>query len=187
MMTALTEPAPRLGLHLQKVARARAVDFDAFYESEYTGALRFAYVLTGRMSVAEELTQDAFLSAYRNWDRIGGYEDPGGWIRRVLSHASTSWWRRRSRELRVVTRLHHERAAVLELPESDEQVLGAVRNLASRQREVVALVLLEDRSVADTAEILGCSEETVRTHLRRGRAALAEMLRLPVDDPMDES
>jgi DNA-directed RNA polymerase specialized sigma24 family protein len=41
--------------------------------------------------------------------------------------------------------------------------------------------------VADTAEILGCSEETVRTHLRRGRAALAEMLRLPVDDPMDES
>ncbi len=60
--------------------------------------------------------------------------------------------------------------------------LDAVRRLPRRQREVIALTLLEDRSIAETAAILGCGEETVRTHLRRGRQALAVTLGLPEDD-----
>jgi RNA polymerase sigma-70 factor (ECF subfamily) len=181
MMTVLAEPVPRLGIHLQEAARARAVDFDAFYRSEYDGALRFAFVLTGRMAVAEELTQEAFLAAYRKWGRLGGYDDPGAWVRRTLSNSSRSWWRRRTTEVRVVTRLHREHTEALELPERDEEVFDAVRRLPARQRAVVALVLLEDRSVADTAAILGCGEGTVRTHLVRGRRALAEALHLPED------
>jgi RNA polymerase sigma-70 factor (ECF subfamily) len=61
-------------------------------------------------------------------------------------------------------------------------VLDAVRRLPRRQRQVIALTLLEDRSISETAEILGCGEETVRTHLRRGRRALAATLGLPEDD-----
>jgi RNA polymerase sigma-70 factor (ECF subfamily) len=186
MMTFVAEPAERFGNCTQEVARARAVDFDAFYRSEYAGALRFAYVLTGRMTVAEELTQDAFLAAYRNWDRIGSYDDPDRWLLGTLSNACASWWRRATTELRLVKRLRGERSVAPEFPERDEQVLEAVRRLPARQREVIALVLLEDRSVADTAAILGCGEETVRTHLRRGRRALAEVLRLPEDDPDGE-
>jgi hypothetical protein len=69
MMTALAVPEVGFGTYRQEVARALSVDFDAFYRSEYAGALRFAYVLTGRMPVAEEIAQDAFLSAYGRWDR----------------------------------------------------------------------------------------------------------------------
>ena len=182
MMTALAAPEVGFGIDWQEVARALPVDFDVFYRSEYAGALQFAYVLTGRLPIAEEITQDAFLSAYGAWGRVGEQPDPGAWVRRVIANASTSWWRRRSTELRLLARLHGEPVVDPELRPHDEDVLDAVRRLPRRQRQVIALTLLEDRSIAETAEILGCGEETVRTHLRRGRRALAEMLGLTEDD-----
>jgi DNA-directed RNA polymerase specialized sigma24 family protein len=51
---------------------------------------------------------------------------------------------------------------------------------------VLALAFVEDRSVADIASILGCGEETVRTHLRRGRLRVATLLGLDEPDHRDE-
>ncbi len=76
MMTALAVPEVGFGISRQEVARALSVDFDVFYRSEYAAALRFAYVMTGRLPIAEEITQDAFLSAYGRWDRVGAQADP---------------------------------------------------------------------------------------------------------------
>jgi RNA polymerase sigma-70 factor (ECF subfamily) len=42
----------------------------------------------------------------------------------------------------------------------------------------VALHYLEDRPVAEIADILGCNETTVRVHLHRGRLALAKRLEI---------
>ncbi|MCU1458129.1 MAG: putative polymerase subfamily sigma factor, partial [Actinomycetia bacterium] len=58
-------------------------DFDGFFRREYRKVVALAAVLCGRPAVAEELAQDAFVSAYRNWDRIARYDDPGAWVRRV--------------------------------------------------------------------------------------------------------
>ncbi len=51
-----------------------------------------------------------------------------------------------------------------------------VRQLPDRQAAAVALHYLEDRSVAQIADDLGIAEGTVKVHLSRGRAALAESL-----------
>jgi RNA polymerase sigma-70 factor (ECF subfamily) len=51
-----------------------------------------------------------------------------------------------------------------------------VRELPEQQRFAIVLHYVEDRSVADIAEVLQCSEGTVKTHLSRGRAALARGL-----------
>ena len=51
-----------------------------------------------------------------------------------------------------------------------------MRDLPRRQREVVALYYLEDRSVADVAEILGVAESTVKNSLAQGRRTLARTL-----------
>ena len=63
---------------------------------------------------------------------------------------------------------------------ADEDVWRALRSLSRRQAEVLALVYVEDRPIAEVAAVLRLGEETVRTHLKRGRAALARRLR--VDD-----
>jgi RNA polymerase sigma-70 factor (ECF subfamily) len=61
-----------------------------------------------------------------------------------------------------------------------------VRRLPRRQREVVVLVHVDDRSVADVAAVLGCAEDTVRTHLRRAHAHLARVLQEAVHDDATE-
>ena len=151
--------------------------FDSFYRAEYAAVVRLAYVLTGRRDLAEELAQDGFLAAHRRWRTISAYENPAAWIRRVVTNGCISSSRRRLSELRLVARLRREPAAGPADGFGDEQLWSLVRRLPRRQAQVLVLSFLEDRSVREIAEVLGVGEESVRTHLRRGRAALADQLR----------
>lgn len=156
--------------------------FAAFYRSNYGPVVRLAFTLTGRRDLAEELAQDAFLAAHRNWSKVSGFDDPPAWVRRVVANRCVSSGRRHVTSLRLMARLARERPDTPALSDDAEELWAAVRTLPKRQAQVLALAFLEDRSVADIAAILGCGEATVRTHLRRGRAAMAERLRVGPDD-----
>jgi RNA polymerase sigma-70 factor (ECF subfamily) len=161
------------------------VSFDEFYAAEYAGVVRLAVALTGRRDVAEELAQESFVAAYRRWSRVSTLNNPAGWVRRVATNRCVSSGRRYVTELRLLTRLRQERAVS---PRSDhvqdDKLWAVVRSLPRRQAQVLALAFVEERSVADIAELLGCGQETVRTHLRRGRHAVAQ--RLGLESPGEE-
>lgn len=160
---------------------AASVPFDGFYAAEYTEVVRLAVALTGRADVAEELAQEAFVAAYRRWSRVSRYDDPAGWVRRVVTNRCISSGRRYVAELRSVAKLGRHRPSHEDPPgPADDDLWAVVRSLPRRQAQVIALAFVEDRSVRDIAGILGCGEETVRTHLRRGRRTIAE--RLCVED-----
>jgi len=159
-----------------------ASSFDALYASEYAAVVRVAFALTGRLAVAEELSQEAFLSAYRRWDQIGRYDDPAAWVRRVVTNRCVSAWRRGFTEARLLARLGQEPSTYVVGNEQDDALWRAVRRLPARQRQVIALVVVDDRSVADAAVVLEISEDSVRTHLRRAKAHLAKRLGEPESD-----
>ena len=148
--------------------------FDAFFADEYRRVVALATALAGTAG-AEEVAQEAFVRAFRRWDRIAAYDDPGAWVRRVAANLATSTLRRRGREARALTRLALRRPAD-EPVRPDERFWAAVRSLPRRQAQCVALHYLEDRSTADVAGVLGIAEATVRVHLHDGRRRLAEML-----------
>ena len=157
--------------------------FDDWYRTEHRSVVGLAYVLTGSRSAAEELAQDAFLAAHRSWDRIGGYEDPGGWVRRVVANRAVSRRRRLGSERRALARIQSRAPApVADAPPADPEFWRAVRELPARQAQAVALHYLEDRSVAEIGEILGCAPATVKVHLHRGRLALADRLRCTLEE-----
>jgi RNA polymerase sigma-70 factor, ECF subfamily len=155
--------------------------FDELYRREYAGMVRLAFVLTGRLDVAEELVQDAFESAHRRWAMIATYDQPGAWVRRVVLQRCIGRHRRLQVEARGLLRLARRAEHAVQLPDRDYELMAAIRALPARQAQVIALVLLEDRSVDDAAELLGCSPVTVRTHLHRGRTALAARLKLDTE------
>jgi RNA polymerase sigma-70 factor (ECF subfamily) len=161
-------------------------DLDDLYRREYRSVVALAYGLSGSRSAAEELTQDAFLEAHRAWDRIGSYDDPGAWVRRVVANRSVSRVRRSVAEMRAITRIAARRELPTELPESDAEFWRAVRRLPDRQAQVVALHYLEDRSISDIAGVLEISPDTVKVHLHRGRRALADALGARVDEEGDQ-
>ena len=152
-------------------------DFDAFFRREYRKLVGLAMVLSGDRAAAEDLAQDALFAAHRKWSELAEYDDPGAWVRRVVANRSASSWRRRTRELRAMTRLRgHAVEVVPPLDPPDEEFWAAVRALPARQAQCIALTYLDDRSAAEIGAILGISPTTVRVHLHEGRAALARRL-----------
>ncbi len=152
------------------------VDFEVFFAAEHAALVRVAWALTGRLDVAEEIVQESFLSAYSQWTRVSSLERPGAWMRRVVTNRCVSSARRRFTELRLLTRLSARRTAMVDMAVPADELWAAVRALPKRQAQVLGLVYAEDRAISDVAAILGCSEPTARTHLRRGRLALARTL-----------
>jgi RNA polymerase sigma-70 factor (ECF subfamily) len=152
--------------------------FDAFFARERGAVIGLAFALTGDQGLAEDIVQDAFLEAFRNWDRIAGYERP-------VANMSVSTFRRRRGELRMLTQLSaRQEWDVPDLSPSTLVFWQAVRSLPKRQAQVAALFYLEDRSIADIAMTLEMAEGTVKKHLYDGRKALARILDL--DEVTDE-
>jgi RNA polymerase sigma-70 factor (ECF subfamily) len=157
--------------------------FEEFYEREYVPVVGLAYALSGSRWGAEDLAQEAFLAAHRDWNRIATYDRPGAWVRRVVANLSVSGFRRRIAETKALARLAFGQAgAVPDLAAGDPEFWAAIRALPRRQAQVVALYYLEDRSIAEVAEILQVTLGTVKRHLHDGRLALARRLA-----PEDES
>ena len=152
--------------------------FDVFYQQELRAVIGLAYALSGSRTAAEDLAQEAFLAAHKNWERIGSYDKPGAWVRRVVANKSVSRFRRKMREAKALAKLRMPNAVMPAIPAEHDAFWAAVRNLPKRQAQAIALHYLEDRSVADIAEILDCAEGTVKVHLRNGRLSLAGTLGL---------
>jgi RNA polymerase sigma-70 factor, ECF subfamily len=148
--------------------------FEAFYLREYQAVVRLAYALSGSRLAAEDIAQEAFLGAFREWD---GIRNPSAWVRKVAIRRATRTVHRRLLEARALGRLLAGRGpAVAELPEQDAGVWRAVRALPRRQAQVVALRYVADAPVAEIAQILGLAEGTVKAQLHRARQALAARL-----------
>ena len=156
--------------------------FDAFFRSEYSRVVGLAAVLCGREVLAEDLAQDAFVAAYRHWDRIAGYDDPGAWVRRVAVNLATSALRRGAREARALARLARRRPPDSPVLPIDDDFWRAVRSLPRRQAQCIALHYLEDRSSDDIAGILDIAPSTVRVHLHAARTTLATQLGEPLEE-----
>jgi RNA polymerase sigma-70 factor (sigma-E family) len=153
--------------------------FDEFYVREFWAVVGLAYALSGSRSGAEDLAQEAFLAAHRSWDRVGGFADPGAWVRRVVANRSVSAFRRRLTEAKALARVAMGSVTVLpELPDDATEVWSTVRALPRRQRQVIALHYVDDMSVVEIARVLGMAEGTVKRYLHEGRAALARRLGL---------
>jgi RNA polymerase sigma-70 factor, ECF subfamily len=148
--------------------------FEAFYLREYHAVVQLAYALSGSRLAAEDITQEAFLRAFRDWESI---RHPSAWVRKVAVRRAGRNLHRRLLEAKALGRLlTGQGPAVAELPDQDAEIWRAVRALPRRQAQVIALRYVADASVAEIAQTLGMAEGTVKAQLHRGRQALAARL-----------
>jgi RNA polymerase sigma-70 factor (sigma-E family) len=151
-------------------ARAEAEYLD-FVAQATPSLFRIAYALTGRQQDAEDLLQTALERLVPRWRRV---EDPNAYVRRILYHEHIGRWRRWGRRELPVQQLA-DRAAPDDPAQAvvlREALRQALRDLGPRQRAVLVLRYLEDRSEAEVADILGCSPKTVASQASRALARL---------------
>lgn len=151
--------------------------FDEFYRTEWSRVLGLVYALSGSKWAAEDMAQEAFLRAHRDWARVAAMDHPGAWVRTVALNLARSGLRRRGAEFRALRRwIGLEATAFPELESTSEDFWRVVRSLPRRQAEVVALHYGDDMAVRDVAAVLGIAESTVKTSLQKARAALATQI-----------
>ena len=160
------------------------VSFEEFYLKDYQAVVGLAFALSGSRWLAEDLAQEAFLAAHRNWPRVSAFDQPGAWVRRVVANLSVSAFRRGLVEAKGLVRLAHgdRNRASSDLPSEDAEFWDAVRSLPRRQSQAVALHYLEDLPVSEVATILDMAPGTVKKHLFDGRRELARRLRIAEDE-----
>ncbi|MEV4168429.1 SigE family RNA polymerase sigma factor [Nonomuraea sp. NPDC049709] len=133
---------------------------------------RMAYLLSRDWGAAEDLVQTALAKAWTVWQRIEG--DPDRYVYRIIVNTHASWWRRRWRG-EVPTESLPETADPRDpATEVDDQVAlwGAIGALSPRQRAVIVLHYFEGRTLAQIADIVGCSIGAVKSQLSRALTRL---------------
>ena len=154
--------------------RAEAsVEFDWWFRASYSSIARTVFLVTADRGHAEEITQDAFAKLLQHWSSVRSYERPDAWVRRVAIRMAVKQTKR-ERMGRERERLVEVRDRPVSLPDPD--VARSVGKLSPMQRTVVVLFYWDDLSVFDIAHALGVSESTVKQHLFRARARLADLL-----------
>jgi RNA polymerase sigma-70 factor (sigma-E family) len=153
-------------------------DFTAFVVAHEAALLRTAHLLTGDRGHAEDLVQTALARAYRHWGRVQRADVPIAYVRTLLVNTHLSWRRRLWHTEQVLEALP-ERAG--EDPQArhalTDELRRALEQLSPRCRAVLVLRFYEDLTETETAQALGCSTSTVRTHTARGLDAVRAALR----------
>ena len=167
--------------------RARAGDeasFAELYRRRQGSVYRFALHMSGRRSVAEEVTQDVFLAVIRDVERF----DPerGSFLSYLYGMARNLTLRFLERDrfylpMEAARDEDHwpdasreDTLGELTRGETIESVRRAVLALPPNFREVVVLCDLHEMSYAEAAAALGCAVGTVRSRLHRARGMLLE-------------
>lgn len=164
------------GLTIESIAAPTAEStersFTEFYVAHRDSVYRAVLVATRNPHRAEDAAQEAFTRAYDRWDSVRQHERPHAWVTRVALNVATSWWRRHRREQGRPP----DRPAKPDIRPMDDDLVRLVWALPKRQRQVVALRVLADLSVADTADALGMAEGTVKATLHRALRRLRDAL-----------
>jgi len=160
-------------------------EFEIAYARHFDHLFRYFQGQTRDAETAQDLAQDVFKYALQHAGRFPLREQTErAWLfhiarRRVLPRF------RRSRRWRSEQEHLRRRDAELEWADAAtdmvreelrEQVRRLIDDFDDERRDVFVLVVYLEYSVAETADALGMKEGTVRSHLRRGRLQLAELL-----------
>jgi RNA polymerase sigma factor (sigma-70 family) len=156
--------------------------FDQFYRRNRARLVGLAFAISGSRLGSDDLVHDVMELAYRDWERIRLRDNPEFWVRRMVANRSVSAYRRTRAEARAIARLAVGAEQVtLPRPSAEtDWIWREVRRLPDRQAQVVALTYVEQLTMSEIGEVLGCSKESVNTHLRRARDTLAIRLGMEV-------
>jgi RNA polymerase sigma-70 factor (ECF subfamily) len=147
--------------------------FGAFFADAWGRLQSQAYVLTGSRETAQDLTQEAFLRAWKRWDNVAAYDSPEAWTRKVLHNLCIGSWRKKRRKERPVV---VDNSVRVQVPDDHYELAQAMKSLPGKQARALLLHDGLGFSTREVATELGVPEGTVKSWLSRGRKVVADRL-----------
>ncbi|MFD9002034.1 SigE family RNA polymerase sigma factor [Streptomyces sp. NPDC059582] len=148
--------------------------FEAFAQASQRRLYRTAYLLCGDPDIARDLTQTTLAKLFQHWRRASAADHIEAYARTVLTRTYLAERRRHLRDL-----LAHSRPDPRPAPDHTDlrvTLMSALAGLPPRARAIVVLRYWEDQSVESVAELLKCSESTVKSQCSRSLTKLRAQL-----------
>ena len=175
---------PYLNKHTDIVDRCIKGDQKAFYEiyQLYSKAmLNICYRIVGVHEVAEDVLQEAFVSAFQNIKSYQKKASFGAWLKKIVVNKAISYLRKQQVDIVELD----QRFDLKDNSESDdidlimkvETIREAIQKLPNGFRVVFSLYLLEGYDHKEIASILEISESTSKSQYNRAKKKLKEILR----------
>ncbi len=180
----------------------KAADFGTVYEAHYSDVRRFVFHMVQDPSLADELTQDAFLKAFEARDSFRGEAPERLWLLRVARNVTLDYLRSPRSRGRSVASLSEETEEAgattvagsgpcsAEEAARHKEMSGCVQQFVLSLPEALRTpLILHDVEVltnGQISEVLGCSLSATKMRLHRARVALREMMEQRCDLFRDE-
>ena len=145
--------------------------FEAAVRPHYANLVRRLVLVLGGPEDAEDIAQDAYLKAYRSWDRFDG-QDVRAWLYTIALRLAFNHLRGRRRWLAAMGRIEPKPWT----DPSDPDLWAALRTLDVRTRTALLLNVVDGYTQAEIALMLSVPEGTVASWVSRGRTALRKEL-----------
>jgi RNA polymerase sigma-70 factor, ECF subfamily len=174
-----------------------AQQFEMFMQNYQNMVFSTAMRLLANQSEAEDVTQEVFLKAFGNFDRLDGNPSAGGWLKTVATNLSLNHLSRYRSRWSFFSELFggagDEEAGEPEFPADDNveeelmktercaQVEKVLQELPPAQRVPLVLYHLEELGYEEIAAKLGVSLGKVKTDISRSREVLRRKLRLKLN------
>jgi RNA polymerase sigma-70 factor, ECF subfamily len=160
------------------IGRVRAGDKEAFGEFYKLFAPMVHGIILARVprDEVDDITQNVFLSAYKNLHTLRESNAVGGWLAMIARNYSNEFYRRAK-----PTEELPDNISCRESPHAEaREILAAIRALPESYRESLILRLVEGMTGAEIAERTGLKHESVRVNLHRGMKLLRQKLGIEV-------
>ena len=173
----VSAPAEAPARRVDRAHRADPAAFEAAVRPHYANLVRRLVVVLGNEADAEDIAQDAYLRAFRSWDRFDG-TDVRAWLYTIALRLAFNQLRRHRRWLAAMRHLADREASKGEWSDSvDPDLWAALSRLDVRTRSALLLNVVDGYTQREIAAMLGVAEGTVASWLSRGRASLRTDLR----------
>jgi RNA polymerase sigma-70 factor (sigma-E family) len=158
-------------------------EYVAYVTARLPALHRAAFLLCGGdADRSDDVVQSTITRLYQRWRQAVRADNLDAYVHRMLVHTFVDEKRRAWSKVRLLPWTVDSFAVVEPHADVDDRnaLVAALRTLPARQRAVLVLRFLLDRPVDEVAEILGCSEGTVKSQTSRGLAVLRELLVLKI-------
>ncbi|MFC1712586.1 RNA polymerase sigma factor [Candidatus Poribacteria bacterium] len=172
-------------------------DFEDIVAENESKIFNTIYSFTGNYEDALDLTQEAFISAYRHIDKFRQESNIYTWLYRIAINLCKKHYNRKKRQDSVFTsslddpetlqhvekRVSEYRSAteILELDEEQSMIRREIACLPKKHRAVIILKYMQDLSYEEVADVLGCGVGTVKSRLSRAKEKLKQRLERSVE------
>jgi RNA polymerase sigma factor (sigma-70 family) len=165
------------------ISQVRAGKADAFAEivTHYeVPILRYLYRLTGDHEVAQDLTQDTFIKAYKGILKTKNDISFRAWLYRIATNNALQFRRRK----RLLSFIPFTRSEEMNIPSAEDSAVRTddrmiieevLLKVPQEQRICMVLHFVEGLKYREVAEIVGISEDAVRMRVARGRHAFLKI------------